>query len=563
MIRAKWAGVARQAWRMAWALLLVGALAAPGRSPSTAAHAAATALVDVVYVGSANNTLDALDGHSGQRLWHVVTDGPVQGGLLVVGTTLYAQTYGSVYALDTISGDHLWTFPMSGCGAPRLSYLGGLTVADGVVYAPCASNALYALDAVSGARLWAVGLGGAINVPPAVGGGVLYVVTDDGNVSALDTRTGDPLWRSHMGGGASAPSLVGDTLYLGSRDGSVSALDARDGHRLWSFVTGGPVLSAPRVVGGVLYVGSDDDNVYAVDARTGAQLWSYSTGGAVRSSPVVAAGVVLVGSDDANLYALDARTGQRLWTFPTGGAVEASPAVVGGTIYAGSSDQTLYALSLRTGDQLWATPTGGAVYASPAVDRQTRQVRLALQRQRRPPTAADQALPPGGDAPYFRQTGHTLGEPFLSFWRRYGGLATFGYPLSEALTENGARVQYTERFRLEVINGAVTTGPLGRLLSLTRLFAPRPARPSTPDRLYFVATRHSLSGAFLTYWRTQHGALLLGAPISEVTQERGAPTGALRATQWFERGRLEIVPARGVVVASLGHELLTRRGWLP
>lgn len=62
-----------------------------------------------------------------------------------------------------------------------------------------------------------------------------------------------------------------------------------------------------------------------------------------------------------------------------------------------------------------------------------------------------------GDAPgcrYFPETQHSLCPPFRAFWERNGGLATFGYPLSEPLTEpvesgRVLTVQYFERSRFE------------------------------------------------------------------------------------------------------------------
>jgi len=55
---------------------------------------------------------------------------------------------------------------------------------------------------------------------------------------------------------------------------------------------------------------------------------------------------------------------------------------------------------------------------------------------------------------YFAQTGHSLTEPFLSYWQKNGGLAIFGYPISEVVQENTVDhkpilVQYFERNRLE------------------------------------------------------------------------------------------------------------------
>jgi hypothetical protein len=63
-------------------------------------------------------------------------------------------------------------------------------------------------------------------------------------------------------------------------------------------------------------------------------------------------------------------------------------------------------------------------------------------------------VPSTGGPLYFEETGHNVGPPFSTFWLRNGGLATFGYPLSEPFTqtlEDGSTltVQYFERARFE------------------------------------------------------------------------------------------------------------------
>jgi hypothetical protein len=50
---------------------------------------------------------------------------------------------------------------------------------------------------------------------------------------------------------------------------------------------------------------------------------------------------------------------------------------------------------------------------------------------------------------YFPETNHTLSGAFLSYWQRHGGLALFGYPISEPIQEGGVTAQYFERNRLE------------------------------------------------------------------------------------------------------------------
>jgi uncharacterized protein YkwD len=50
---------------------------------------------------------------------------------------------------------------------------------------------------------------------------------------------------------------------------------------------------------------------------------------------------------------------------------------------------------------------------------------------------------------YFAQTGHSLAEPFLSYWKANGAIPLFGYPISEPLTQDGLKVQWFERARME------------------------------------------------------------------------------------------------------------------
>ena len=114
-------------------------------------------------------------------------------------------------------------------------------------------------------------------------------------------------------------------------------------------------------------------------------------------------------------------------------------------------------------------------------------------------------------------------------------------------------------------NGQVAPAPLGRMLTRTRTFPRPPPFASAGDRLFVAATGHSLSGRFLQWWRQHRGAILLGAPISEVVTE-GDGSGRRYAVQWFENGRLEYHPelARHGATVELGltgAEAMAQRGW--
>jgi peptidoglycan/xylan/chitin deacetylase (PgdA/CDA1 family) len=65
------------------------------------------------------------------------------------------------------------------------------------------------------------------------------------------------------------------------------------------------------------------------------------------------------------------------------------------------------------------------------------------------PFPADTPQPSDPQQHFFPETGHHLSYGFKGYWEARGGLAVFGYPLSEEFVENGLTVQYFERARFE------------------------------------------------------------------------------------------------------------------
>jgi hypothetical protein len=55
------------------------------------------------------------------------------------------------------------------------------------------------------------------------------------------------------------------------------------------------------------------------------------------------------------------------------------------------------------------------------------------------------AQPVDPDHVFFKDTQHWLSFGFKAFWEKFGGLAIFGYPISEEFTESGLTVQYFEK----------------------------------------------------------------------------------------------------------------------
>ena len=301
----------------------------------------------IVYFGSPDENLYALNASTGALLWKYAPGGSVAVSSPAVanGVVYVASEDGFFYALNASTGALLWKYPMG-------IYVSDSSpaVANGVVYVVSGGGTLYALDASMGALLWQYTTGPGIYSSPAVANGMVYVGTRDSKVYALNASTGALLWQYSTGDSIdTSPAVANGLVYIGSADGNLYAFGANTGALLWKYTTGGQIfLSSPAVANGVVYVGSLDYNLYALNASTGALLWKYPTGDVIESSPAVANGVVYVGSYDGYLYALNASTGALLWSYPTG-SLDSSPAVVNGVVYVGSHDGNLYAFDLTGG----------------------------------------------------------------------------------------------------------------------------------------------------------------------------------------------------------------------
>lgn len=313
---------------------------APGTAlwtfPAPAAVYSPVVADGVVYVGSDDHRLYAVDTSTGKKRWHFGTGGEVSTAPAVAdGSVFFGSGDHRFYAVDAASGKKRWTFTTGGAVHSTPA------VANGVVFFGSRDHLLYAVDAASGRKRWTFPAGATVG-SPVLADGVLYFGTHDHRLYAVDAASGKKRWTFTADDVVRAPAIADGTVYVGSDDHHLYALDAASGKKRWSFPAGGPVR-LPVVADGVVYVGSDDHRLYAVDAPTGKQRWSFISGNAVRL-PVVADGVVYVGSDDRRLYAVNAADGKRRWEFATGDAVVSSPVVAEGVVYTGSQDRSLYAI---------------------------------------------------------------------------------------------------------------------------------------------------------------------------------------------------------------------------
>ena len=301
----------------------------------------------VIYFGSDDNSVYAVDAVTGREHWKFATRGPVPCTPAISGGLVYFESYdGHFYAVEAQSGHLKWKFATGGERRFEAKGIHGFQPKNQTIPDP------FDLFLSS----------------PVVAIGAVYFGSGDGNVYALDAATGDLRWKFATGDVVHAsPAFADGVIYIGSWDSYFYAIDAATGKEKWKFHAGeDPVMhnqvgfqSSPTVVDGVVYTGCRDANLYALDAATGKENWKfYNNGSWVIVSPVVADGKVIFATSDSSLFhVLDAATGKPVYQQPTKGYVFSSPAVAGGVAYYGVFNGTLQARDLSNGRLLWQYQT--------------------------------------------------------------------------------------------------------------------------------------------------------------------------------------------------------------
>lgn len=290
-----------------------------------------------VYVPSDDGMLYKLDARSGTQVWrfdmgggtverklprngepgydYLASTATVEGGVVFVGSA-----DGRLCAVDAETGAARWSFKTNDIVRSTPA------VADGVVVFGSRDNHVYAVDAKTGALKWKHDTGDCVVSSPVVDAGNVYIGSRSADLFAFEASTGKVKWRYFywFSWVESSGTLRDDVLYVGSSDAQqLLALDAKNGRALWSFDTDGSAWSSPAVTESTVYIGAvgtvgymveHRGGFFAVNRADGRERWRVSMDeikGAftygVASSPAVANGLVFFGGLDGKFYACAAR----------------------------------------------------------------------------------------------------------------------------------------------------------------------------------------------------------------------------------------------------------------
>lgn len=272
--------------------------------------------------GGSVSVLDAIDAHSGQRLWRFqAPELPDFGSrpLVANGTVYVALTY-HVCAVNAHSGVARWCAEVID-RAKDEEYIvdGELAFENGLLFVG-AYHTLIAVDAATGTRMWSV------QTPMrsshlVTGNDLVYVSAADGQISAFDARTGQQVWRATQvpdtpfpNTFAPVPYLDQGTLYVLSGR-TLAAYQGRRGDVLWHVTLDGgeqggeitPPLPVFANVGGTPYLLALELNdstpiaplstqLVAYNLQTHQRMWSKQLPGQVGQALALSSDVVYMAS---------------------------------------------------------------------------------------------------------------------------------------------------------------------------------------------------------------------------------------------------------------------------
>lgn len=283
-----------------------------------------------------------------------------------------AHLMGNLEARPSLA--QVWEAPMGDGGGYRQKVLAQPVSANGLVYTMDSSANVTCFSLSDGGRHWRMDTKGKGVRSTNLGGGLsladgrLYAVNGLGDVLAIDPVRGTVIWRANVkepvrGG----PTIVEGRLFLTTIADRIIALETTAGHELWRYqalnaqtaMLGEP---APAYSDGLVVAGFASGELSAMRADTGTVVWTDNlvasgVGGglldvnSIRGMPVISGNQVFAIGNGGLAVSNDLHAGRRVWQHAVSG--EDSPWVAGDWVFLVTLDQTLAAIHAPDGTVSW------------------------------------------------------------------------------------------------------------------------------------------------------------------------------------------------------------------
>jgi hypothetical protein len=292
-----------------------------------------------VYVRDANQVVRAFSP-AGKLLWTATTPFEAFPDALTpaaaVGKVFFSDYNGNVIAYPYLCHTNGATCAPAWTTNIGSAVAGGLTLYNGLLYAPAADGYVHVLTPATGVPGTSIvaSAGNALTTWIAFaadgGGYVAHGTAMATTVNNVGYGTDD-----NYSGTLSSPAVGSHTAYSTESDSLL-----REMQLSWTIPLGGSGCNSPPAFAQGTVYAAGCTSLGAYDAGNGGTIWALTTPGS--SYGLSYANGVLYGCISSRLVAYDASYGGRLWT---GGWCSAAPVIANGVLYATTSDLSAYTLN--------------------------------------------------------------------------------------------------------------------------------------------------------------------------------------------------------------------------
>jgi outer membrane protein assembly factor BamB len=311
-----------------------------------------TPIIDsnIVYVGSNDGNIYAIDLYSGQQFWAYKTDDSVEAAPLYINGIICAGTTGGIlYAIDAVTGTFQWKYETGGqiLGAANWTY--SPDNRNIWIIVGSYDNCLHCVNSRNGKLIWKYESGNYINGSPSIEGQFAVFGGCDEVIHVISLTDGKQEKKIEGGSYIAASAAIADgQIYVGNYDNVFIRADIDSGEILWKYTeSDSPFFSSPAIDQNYVVVGSRDEHVHCISRNQGKKIWTFPTLGEVDSSPVICGDKVIIGSNDGNIYMIRLSDGSKVWSYEIGQGINSSPAVAGGMVVIGCDDGYVYAFGKK------------------------------------------------------------------------------------------------------------------------------------------------------------------------------------------------------------------------
>jgi len=315
--------------------------------------------------------------------------GPVVGG----GKVYVMDVNATIHAFDLKSGAPAWTATLSDKDGNKDSLFGGgVSYADGKIFATNGVGDAGAFDAGTGSQLWKVRPGGPLRGAPTIGNDGVYVMSQDNQLYALKEANGEQIWNASGSlenaavFGAAAPAIGQGTVVAGFSSGELSAYRYENGRSVWqdtlsrtSITTSVASLvdidASPVIDQGRVFAVGQGGRMVSMDILTGQRLWELNLAGI--ETPWIAGEWLFIVTDDAKILCIARNSGRIRWQTqlarykdvkkknkPIGWS---GPVLAGGRLIVTNTQGQVVNIAVADGRIGTITKLGDTIYQAPVV----------------------------------------------------------------------------------------------------------------------------------------------------------------------------------------------------